>query len=75
MLPSVRRSVRRIKKYFVWGEQVRFDLVKFLAAERGWLLVLADRFVERGWLAGRSDYFCFTFDELGPRCDGVRGRT
>jgi phosphohistidine swiveling domain-containing protein len=70
MLRSVRRAVGQIKKYYVWREQVRFDLVKCLAAVRAWHLVLADRFIERGWLATRSDYFQLTFAELAA---AVRG--
>ena len=40
----------QIKQYYVWREQVRSDLVRVIGALRRWHLVLADRFVARGWL-------------------------
>jgi pyruvate,water dikinase len=63
-LPAVRRSVRKIKQYYVWREQVRSDLVRVLGALRAWHLVLAGRFVARGWLNTRNDYFLLRFDEI-----------
>ena len=71
MLPAVRRSIRKIKQYYVWREQVRSDLVRVLGAARSWHLVLADRFVERGWIAKRDEYFCCNFEEIA---EIVRGR-
>jgi rifampicin phosphotransferase len=53
-LPRVRRSIQKIKQYYVWRERVRSDMVRVLAAARKWHLVLAERFVERGWLDGRN---------------------
>jgi len=63
-LRAARRRVRAIKQYYVWREQVRSDLVRILAAARRWHLVLATRFVERGWIARRDDYFLLRLDEI-----------
>jgi phosphohistidine swiveling domain-containing protein len=63
-LRAARRRVRAIKQYYVWREQVRSDLVRVLAAARRWHLVLAARFVERGWIARRDDYFLLRLDEI-----------
>jgi pyruvate,water dikinase len=68
---SVRRSIRTIKQYYVWRERVRSDIARVLSALRGWHLVLAERFVERGWLSGRDDYFLLEFDQIA---DVVKGR-
>jgi phosphohistidine swiveling domain-containing protein len=63
-LPAVRRAIRTIKQYYVWREQVRSDLVRVLERLRSWHLVLADRFVGRGWIASRSDYFFLGHPEI-----------
>ncbi|HJQ69008.1 MAG TPA: PEP/pyruvate-binding domain-containing protein [Blastocatellia bacterium] len=72
MLPRIRRGIQRIKQYYVWREQVRSDLVRVLAAMRAWNLVLADRFVHRGWLDGRDDYFLIHFREIAAVIKGER---
>ena len=36
-------------------------------AHSAWHLALADRFVERGWLDRRDDYFLLQLDEIGAR--------
>jgi phosphohistidine swiveling domain-containing protein len=64
VLPPARWLVRRIKQYYVWRERVRSDMAGVLEHIRGWHLVLADRFEDRGWLACRDDYFCLTLDEV-----------
>ena len=64
MLPAVRRSIQKIKQYYVWREQVRSDLVHVLAAVRDWHLVLAQRFVERGWVANHDEYFLLRIQEV-----------
>jgi hypothetical protein len=51
----IKRSIRRIKQYYLWREQVRSDLIRLLAVMRPWHLALADRVVERGWIARRDD--------------------
>src|SRR5262249_20580967 len=63
-LPRTRRAIRKIKQYYVWREKVRSDLVKILAAQRKLHLVLADRFVERGWLEHRDHYFFIHLNEI-----------
>jgi pyruvate,water dikinase len=63
-LRAARTRVRAIKQYYLWREQVRFDLVRILAEARRWHLVLATRFVERGWIAQRDDYFLLRLDEI-----------
>jgi pyruvate,water dikinase len=64
ILPRVRKSVRTIKRYYVWREQVRSDLMKILAVFRRWHLVLANRFIERGWIETHDEYFLLTLPEI-----------
>ena len=64
LLPRVRAIVRRLKKQYVWREQVRSDLTRVLRHLRPYHLTLADRFVERGWIERRDDYFLLRFDEI-----------
>jgi phosphohistidine swiveling domain-containing protein len=71
-LPRVRRAVATIKRYYVWRERVRSDMVRVLAVLRRWHLVLADRFVERGWLDDPSDYFLVQLPEIAAV---IAGRT
>ncbi|HEX5732094.1 MAG TPA: PEP/pyruvate-binding domain-containing protein [Blastocatellia bacterium] len=73
MLPRVRRSIQRIKQYYVWREQVRSDLVRILTAIRTWNLILADRFVHRGWLDTPEDYFLIRFEEIAAVINGESG--
>ena len=56
---------------YVWREHVRSDIARVLSALRAWHLVLADRFVERGWLNDRDDYFRLEFPEIAAV---IRGR-
>jgi len=72
LLPRVRRSVAMIKRYYVWRERVRSDLVRVLSILREWHLVLADRFVERDWLDARDDYFMLHLDEVASTIRGER---
>jgi pyruvate,water dikinase len=39
-------------------------MVRVLSAVRRWSLALADRFVARGWLETRDDYFLLRFEEV-----------
>ena len=64
LLPRVRSAIRRLKKQYVWREQVRSDLTRVVSRLRGWHLVLAGRFVERGWIDRRDDYFLLQLDEV-----------
>ena len=65
MLPRLRAMLRRLKKQYVWREQVRSDLTRILRHARGYHLTLADRFVERGWIDRPDDYFLIRLDEVG----------
>jgi rifampicin phosphotransferase len=65
MAPMLRAMLRRLKKQYVWREQVRSDLTRILRHARGYHLTLADRFVERGWIDRRDDYFLIRLDEVG----------
>jgi len=71
-LPRMRRSVQKIKQYYIWRERVRSDMVRVLAAARKWHLVLADRFVERGWLDSRNDYFLLHLKEIAAVMHGQK---
>jgi pyruvate,water dikinase len=65
VLPLVRAILRRLKKQYVWREQVRSDLTRVLRYARPLHLELARRFVERGWIDRLSDYFLLEFDDIG----------
>ena len=69
MLPVLRGMLRRLKKQYIWREQVRSDLTRILRHARGYHLTLADRFVERGWIDRRDDYFLIRLDEVGRAID------
>jgi pyruvate,water dikinase len=64
LLPLVRATLRRLKRHYVWREHVRSDLTRVLSRIRPWHLVLAHRFVERGWIDRRDDYFLLRLDEV-----------
>jgi pyruvate,water dikinase len=70
VLPRVRKSVQIIKRYYVWREQVRSDLMKMVGVFRTWHLVLAKRFVKRGWIATEDDYFLITLPEIAAVLKG-----
>jgi pyruvate,water dikinase len=70
-LPRIRQSVRKIKQYYVWREQVRSDFVRVLAEARRWHLVLAQRFVQRRWLDDRDQYFLLHLPEISAVIDGT----
>jgi pyruvate,water dikinase len=65
LLPIARRLTRRIKQYYLWREYCRFEMIRTLAVLRRWHLVLARRFVERGWLETEREYFLLLLDEVG----------
>lgn len=65
LLPRLRANLRRLKQQYVWREQVRSDLTRVVSAIRRWHLTVAERFVERGWLSTRDDYFLLRLDEIG----------
>jgi pyruvate,water dikinase len=64
LLPWVRSMLRRLKKQYVWREQVRSDLTKILRYARPLHLEMARRFVERGWIERCGDYFLLKLDEI-----------
>jgi pyruvate,water dikinase len=65
MLPRARVLLKKIKHYYLWRERVRSDMVRVAAVLRQWHLVLARRFVERGWIGRTDDYFFLLLDEIG----------
>jgi rifampicin phosphotransferase len=69
-LPRVRRSIQKIKQYYIWRERVRSDMIRVLSVVRKWHLVLAERFVERGWLDSRNDYFLLRLPEIAGVIQG-----
>jgi rifampicin phosphotransferase len=72
LLPLVRGLLRRLKKQYGWREQVRSDLTRTVRYMRGYHLALADRFVERGWLERRDDYFLLHLEEIGAVIRGAQ---
>jgi pyruvate,water dikinase len=71
ILPQARALIRRLKKQYGWREQVRSDLTRILRYMRGYHLALAQRFVDRGWLDRRDDYFLLRLDEIAAVIGGV----
>lgn len=65
LLPRARKLLDTIKRYYVWREQCRSDMIRVMAEARRWHLEVARRFVERGWLDQRDDYFFLQVDEVG----------
>ncbi len=63
-LPRVRWLLKRTKRMYVWRELCRSEMVRPTSAIRHWLLVMADRFVERGLLEYRDDFFFLTREEI-----------
>lgn len=70
LLPRVERSIRTIKQYYLWREQVRSDLVRVLAELRKCHITLASRFVQRGWLTTVDQYFLLHLDEVAGAIAG-----
>ena len=70
-LPRIRWTVATIKRFYVWRERVRSDQVRVLAVLRRWHIILADRFVERGWLDDLNDYFLVHLAEIGAVIAGT----
>jgi len=62
--PRVRWALGRLKQWFLWRERNRSESIRVGADIRQWHLVLAQRFVDRGWLASRDDYFFLHVDEI-----------
>ncbi len=67
--PRAKALLRRLKQQYVWREQVRSDLTRILRYGRPYHLALADRFVDRGWIGRRDDYFLLSLDEVGRAID------
>jgi rifampicin phosphotransferase len=63
-LPCVRWLLRRIKRMYVWRELCRSEMMRPPSAIRLWLLAMAERFVERGLIDERDDYFFLTREEI-----------
>jgi pyruvate,water dikinase len=72
LAPRVRKTLRDLKQQYLWREQVRSDLTRALRYLRRLHLALADRFVDRGWIPTRDDYFLLTLDEIQPAIDDPR---
>jgi pyruvate,water dikinase len=60
----VRWLLKRVKRMYVWRELCRSEMMRPASAIRPWLLVMAERFVERGLILERDDYFYLTREEI-----------
>jgi phosphohistidine swiveling domain-containing protein len=60
----VRNIIGELKRRYVMREKVRSNMTRLLFYVRQWHLTLADRFVERGWIDQRDDYFMIQLDEV-----------
>jgi pyruvate,water dikinase len=72
VLPRARRLLATIKRYYLCREKCRSNMVRVIAAIRRWHLALADRFVDRGWIDQRDDYFLIRLDEIAEVLAGTR---
>lgn len=70
LLPRVRWLINRAKKMYLWRELVRSEMMRPPSAIRRWLLVVAERFVERGWVEARDDFFFVTREEVAEAIAG-----
>jgi rifampicin phosphotransferase len=61
-----RRTARVVCGHVHARELRRSQVASVMAALREWHLALADRFVERGWLRRREDYFLLRLSEIAP---------
>ncbi|MBI4481301.1 MAG: hypothetical protein HY652_00285, partial [Acidobacteria bacterium] len=61
----------RIKRMYIWREQLRSEMMRVGAALRPWHLALAARFVARGALAQPEDYFFLTVEEIEQAVAGA----
>ncbi len=61
--------LRRIKQFYLWRERCRSDLVRIAWPVRRLNLELARRFVDRGWIDSRDDYFFLTLPEVDAAVD------
>jgi pyruvate,water dikinase len=59
-----RYLLRKGKRAYVLRELSRSELVRVTAEIRRWLLVLAQRFVSRGWIDGPADFFFLLPEEI-----------
>ena len=64
VLPVARWLLVRIKRLYQWRELVRSEDVRHGSALRPWHLILAGRFVERGWIKAPDDYFFLLLGEV-----------
>jgi rifampicin phosphotransferase len=72
MAPAVRRALTRVKQYYVWRERVRSDIARLVGIVRARHLILAERFVRRGWIAAPADYFMLHLREVAEVITGTR---
>lgn len=63
--PRVRWALRRAKETNSLRERNRSEWMRGLAELRRWHLALAERFLERGWIERRDDYFFLRLGEIG----------
>jgi rifampicin phosphotransferase len=63
-VPLVQWSLKRLKQMYLWRELFRSEMVKGLLQMRLLHFELADRFIKKGWISQRDDYFWLTLDEI-----------
>ena len=71
VVPLVVRSIKQIKRYYLWRERTRSDMIRILAVLRKWHVMMAERLVDRGWLRTRDDYFLIKLDEIAAVMRGT----
>jgi phosphohistidine swiveling domain-containing protein len=64
LILRVRSLLKKMKQMYLWREDYRSKMAAIAAVFRQWHLILADRFVERGWIQKRNDYFFLRTKEI-----------
>jgi rifampicin phosphotransferase len=67
-----RRTARVVQAHVHLRERLRSQVAEVMASLRDWHLALAERFLERGWLRRRDDYFRLRLSEIAPVICGSR---
>ena len=70
LAPRTRWLLRRIKQFYVWRELIRSEMLRLALPMRRLHLELAERFVHRGWIESRDDYFYLTLPDVDAVVDG-----
>jgi rifampicin phosphotransferase len=69
LVPRTRWLLRRVKQFYVWRELIRSELLRLFLPLRRAHLEMAARFVQRGWIDSKEDYFYLTLSDVDAAVD------